>query len=110
MIPCGYPNPGGRQETGKIKSAANANIFPLHELLGQDENDQAGSYQENSKYQRHTHMPPKPRVVPLFQAANVLDQAFDLVIGQFAVKFRHFAFAFFGDLDQIGIAFLGYFG
>jgi len=42
--------------------------------------------------------------------AELGDQSLDLIIGQFAIEFRHLAFAFFGDLDQLGIAFLGYFG
>lgn len=77
--------------------------------------DQAGQsdrYDENSQYQRRGHDAPclKRVSTSLLQTANVFDQIFDLVIGQFAIEFRHFAFAFFGDLDQIGIAFLGYFG
>src|SRR5690242_6715190 len=39
----------------------------------------------------------------LLQAADELDQALDLVVGQFAFELRHLVLAFLGDLDQVGV-------
>ena len=76
-----------------------------------DQSSQSNRYDKNSQYQGCGHDAPCLKTVStsLLQAANVFDQIFDLVIGQFAIEFRHLAFAFFGDLDQIGITLLGYF-
>jgi hypothetical protein len=39
----------------------------------------------------------------LLQAVDIFDQPFDLVVGQFAFKLRHLAFALFGDFGHVGV-------
>ena len=111
-----FSNPSRPAKTGKMKNDRNASIFPPRATvrLGRTATNPARTIvmTRTASIRVVGIMSPCLKTVStsLFQAANVLDQRLDLIISQFAFKFRHFAFAFFGDLEQICIAFLGYIG
>src|ERR1051326_5485248 len=108
-----FSRPSNPAKTGKIKNARNANIFPPRAMVKPGRRAikaaRAIAITRTANMRNVGILPPSLQTTPLLQAADVLDQGLDLIIGQFAIKFRHLAFAFFGDLDQIRIAFLGYF-